>query len=275
MAERILPSEPIQVRPGYFLNVHESGNPHGRPVVFIHGRASSLDTWEKQLPAFAKDGRFRVIAYDINGHGFSNYVSHDKLEDHADDLCDLLRSLKITGPVDLVGHSDGTAIVQQFVLDHPEQVRKMVLISGYDRPPVFVRTLNKIALGAYWLARPVAVAKNRVHLMVLDALDKRPALGEPLHPPLEQLMEHFRTFNGFDIRKVVPIRVPPTLLIHATDDPRLSSHVKKRLKAKWDAVVAVAGRIRHSPHYFHPDRVNPVLFSFLADSSAPAEPPVK
>ncbi|QHJ00223.1 alpha/beta fold hydrolase [Xylophilus rhododendri] len=53
------------------LAVFESGNPRGRPVIFIHGFAQSHESWMRQLQAPELQGELRLIAFDLRGHGDS------------------------------------------------------------------------------------------------------------------------------------------------------------------------------------------------------------
>ena len=39
----------------------------GKPLIFIHGAAASHDMWKPQVEHFS--GRYRVIIYDVRGHG--------------------------------------------------------------------------------------------------------------------------------------------------------------------------------------------------------------
>ena len=55
---------------GLRLHVQETGNPNGRPILFIHGFSQCRLAWNKQMHSdLAKD--FRLVAMDIRGHGLS------------------------------------------------------------------------------------------------------------------------------------------------------------------------------------------------------------
>ena len=55
---------------GVELAVFESGNPNGRPVIFIHGFAQSHESWSKQMSA-PELQQLRLISFDLRGHGDS------------------------------------------------------------------------------------------------------------------------------------------------------------------------------------------------------------
>ena len=57
---------------GIHLNVRETGNPQGRPVLFIHGFAQSHGSWTRQMDSVALQRDLRMIAFDLRGHGDSD-----------------------------------------------------------------------------------------------------------------------------------------------------------------------------------------------------------
>lgn len=56
---------------GVRLNVVESGNPQGPAIVFVHGISQSWLSWVAQLADPALRARYRLIAFDLRGHGAS------------------------------------------------------------------------------------------------------------------------------------------------------------------------------------------------------------
>ena len=100
----------------------------GRPVVVLsHPLATAMEIWGYQLPVLQH--RFRVLLYDIRGHGQSaapgdNYT----LETLADDVAGLLDYLNIRQAA-FVGLSIGGMIGQIFALHYPEKVSALVLCS--------------------------------------------------------------------------------------------------------------------------------------------------
>src|SRR5262245_31686196 len=56
---------------GTQLHVIETGNPNGRPILFVHGFSQCGLTWSRQLASdLAND--FRLLAMDMRGHGLSD-----------------------------------------------------------------------------------------------------------------------------------------------------------------------------------------------------------
>jgi pimeloyl-ACP methyl ester carboxylesterase len=98
----------------------------GPDVVLVHGLASNLAFWYP-LVARRLARRFRVTAYDLRGHGYSDmpatgYTSADM----AEDLRSLLDRLRIDS-AHVVGHSFGGAVALHFASLFPERARSVTL----------------------------------------------------------------------------------------------------------------------------------------------------
>lgn len=121
----------------------------GKPVVLIHGFTLDRRMWDAEFEALSED--FRVIRYDLRGHGKSSSV--EKEFTHIDDLHALLKELGLT-KVQLIGLSLGGEIACNFSIAYPEQVQSAVLIDPYyplqDNAPKFAfnrRISEHISLG--------------------------------------------------------------------------------------------------------------------------------
>ena len=89
----------------------------GVPLVFIHGIGACNKLWQPQIEPFSK--RFKVISYDVRGHGKSSGF-HEKytIKLFASDLKVLLDSLGIT-KAHLCGLSMGGLIDYMKALRYP------------------------------------------------------------------------------------------------------------------------------------------------------------
>lgn len=104
----------------------------GEPCVLLHGTFVDGFFWKEQIPALSQE--FKVIVPDLRGHGLSDRpLEGYSSEVMAMDVRNLLKTLGIKR-VHLVGHSMGTRIALQFVLDYPQLVNKLVLTSGAAGP---------------------------------------------------------------------------------------------------------------------------------------------
>jgi 3-oxoadipate enol-lactonase len=96
-------------------------------VVLSHALATRSEIWGYQLPLLAS--RFRVLTYDVRGHGMSDAVGDPyTLTLLASDVAGLLEYLNIA-QVAFVGLSIGGMIAQQFALSYPRKLWALVLCS--------------------------------------------------------------------------------------------------------------------------------------------------
>jgi pimeloyl-ACP methyl ester carboxylesterase len=104
----------------------------GAAVVLIHGVGMARSIWEPQIDALR--GEFKVIAYDMLGHGGSALPCVDPaLADYAVQLADLLDHLDVAA-AHVVGHSMGALVALEFALRYPSRVTSVAALNAvYDR----------------------------------------------------------------------------------------------------------------------------------------------
>jgi non-heme chloroperoxidase len=120
---------------GVRLHVVETGNPKGRPILFIHGFSQSWLVWRRQMCSdLAND--YRLVALDLRGHGQSD-KPRDGYSDRivwADDINGVMRELNLEQPV-LCGWSYGSLVILDYIRQYGEDA-----ISGTS----FVDALTKL-----------------------------------------------------------------------------------------------------------------------------------
>ena len=105
------------------------GPGEGQTVVLVHGATIPMWIWDSQVGALTSAG-FRVLTYDMYGRGYSDRPDVDyNRELYRKQILDLLDTLDVTEPVDLVGLSLGGAIVTDFTANYPKRVRRLVLVA--------------------------------------------------------------------------------------------------------------------------------------------------
>ena len=110
---------------GIEINYEVSGKEGAPWLVLSHSLACSVRMWDPQVAAF-KD-RFRILNYDMRGHGASAAPSGAySLEMLADDVLGLMKQCGIQ-KARFVGLSIGGMIGQTLALKHPAPFEKMVL----------------------------------------------------------------------------------------------------------------------------------------------------
>jgi pimeloyl-ACP methyl ester carboxylesterase len=101
----------------------------GKPIVLIHGSYMNIPlNWAHIIPMLAKDRK--VVVAEMQAHGRTKDIDREfSYEGMADDVSGLLSHLKIDS-ADILGYSMGGGVAFQVAVRHPEQVRRLVVLSG-------------------------------------------------------------------------------------------------------------------------------------------------
>ena len=120
---------------GVRFRIQLDGPESGPPLMFSNSLGASLEMWDAQVAHFAKT--FRVIRYDVRGHGRSSAPSGPySLAMLAQDALRILDSLHIH-KTDWVGCSMGGMVGMHLLTHHRERIGKAVLgnTSPFMGPP--------------------------------------------------------------------------------------------------------------------------------------------
>ncbi|RYZ48931.1 MAG: alpha/beta hydrolase [Sphingobacteriales bacterium] len=101
----------------------------GKPLILLHGSFMTIPlNWSAMIPLLARDRK--VIVAEMQGHGRTRDTDRPmSYEAMADDVSGLLKHLHIDS-ADVLGYSMGGGIAFQTAIRHPEQVRRLIILSG-------------------------------------------------------------------------------------------------------------------------------------------------
>lgn len=123
--EQTAPAEPVRRYGilgggGVRLQAREWGNPDGPAILFVHGWSQCDLCWSGQVGSQLA-ARFRMITFDIRGHGMSDKPLHPgsyaREQLWADDLAAVIDQTRLERPV-VVAWSYGGLIVTDYVRAH-------------------------------------------------------------------------------------------------------------------------------------------------------------
>jgi pimeloyl-ACP methyl ester carboxylesterase len=128
----------------YYYEIHG----RGEPLLLLHGGLGSIGMFQPSIPDLAKERL--VIAVDLHGHGRT--ALGDRPISHAangDDLAVVLRKLGYQ-TVDVMGYSFGAGAALRLAIQHPNAVRRLVVVSApYAQDGFFPELLpQQAAVGA-------------------------------------------------------------------------------------------------------------------------------
>ena len=109
------------------LNMYYEIHGSGEPLVLLHGGFGLTGMFHVVLPDLAKTRQ--VIAVDLQGHGRTADIDRPlSPEAMGDDVAALIQHLGFT-QADVMGYSMGGAVALRTAIQHPEVVRKLVVVS--------------------------------------------------------------------------------------------------------------------------------------------------
>ena len=131
------------------VRVHYLERGEGPPLVLLHGNGSMVQDFEISGIVERLARQYRVIALDRPGFGHTNRPKSQNWTPaaQAELVHKVLVHLEINQAI-VVGHSWGTLVALSLALDHPADVRSLVLLSGYYFPSFRADVLASSAIAA-------------------------------------------------------------------------------------------------------------------------------
>ena len=117
----------LDVGDGHELYYEESGNPRGKPVVFLHGGPGG--GCNAKMRRFFNPDVYRIVLFDQRGCGRSTphaSVEHNSTWDLVDDI-EVLRAALQIKRWQVFGGSWGSTLALAYAEKHPEHVSELVL----------------------------------------------------------------------------------------------------------------------------------------------------
>jgi 3-oxoadipate enol-lactonase len=245
--------------------------PEGAPmIIFIHGFPLNKSIWDKQMNAL-KDN-YRVIAYDIRGHGATEVGAIDfSIDLFAIDLLCFMDALKIEKTV-LCGLSMGGYIALNAIQNHPGRFTALILSDTNctaDTPEAKEKRMNTIISikenGVEKLANdllpnlfaPESFKSNLEEIAAVKEMiltTSTPSLNKSLHA----LANRKETCS-----KLAKIKVPVLILVGEDDKitpPEAASAMHEKIKDSSLQVILHAG---HLSNMENENEFNSQLIKFM------------
>lgn len=252
---------------------YELTGPQEAPVVvLVHGLGLNRAVWQWLLPVLA--ARFRVLCYDVLGHGDSPPPrGQPVLRDLSEQLAALMDHLGIARAA-VVGFSLGGMVARRFAQDHADRVSALVILHSAHRrsekaqAAILFRVTQAEEHGP---AATVELALERWYTEACRA--SRPDLMEltrewvlandpKVYPRLYRILAH-----GVDeiLAPVPPIRCPALVLTGDEDfgnGPEMSAAIAAEIPG---ARLVILNHLRHMALAEDPEAVNRPVLAFLVD----------
>jgi flavin reductase (DIM6/NTAB) family NADH-FMN oxidoreductase RutF/pimeloyl-ACP methyl ester carboxylesterase len=248
---------------------HLAGPETAPAVVLIHGLGLNRAVWQWMVPDLAR--RFRVITYDLVGHGESQPPKRTPvLRDLSNQLTDLLDHLGI-GAAAIVGFSLGGMVARRFAQDHPARTHALVILhSPHRRSPeaqaAIVARVDKARAAGPAATVEAALLRWYTEAARPDLMDLTRAwvlANDPrIYPDLYSILA-----EGIDeITSPTPPIACPALVLTADQDygngPEMSAAIAAEIAG---ARLVVLKGLRHMALAEDPVAVNRPVMDFLSE----------
>lgn len=128
-------------------------------IVCVHGNPTWSYLWHDVIERLGD--RYRIVAVDQLGMGFSDRIAPRRYAERVRDLDDVIGALGIDGPVTLMGHDWGGAVCMGWAVDHPHRLAGMVLCNTGIAVPAGRRAPSLIRLAAAGPMTDLACRRTR------------------------------------------------------------------------------------------------------------------
>jgi pimeloyl-ACP methyl ester carboxylesterase len=238
----------------------------GPPLLLVHGLMVTGEMFEPVIERLATG--HRVIVPDLRGHGRSRGLPPPyHAAQLASDLARLLDHLDIDSAA-VLGYSQGGAIAQQFVLDHPGLCNRLVLVCTYafnmatprewlegHLAPLLIRFLGLKRLANLVVSQGAQqLSQERADWLARLMADQDGKL----------MVSAWRETMAFDSRHRLAEIQCPTLVVAASNDQAVPIHHAQMLHngIPGSQLVMIDGA-DHALIWTHPEKLMQVTDEFL------------
>jgi pimeloyl-ACP methyl ester carboxylesterase len=212
----------------------ETGSPNNPTLFFIHGSPGSWDAYKNYLKDTLLLQKYRMIAIDRPGFGYSDFGEAEDLKTQSEWIAHFIKTIKNGKPIVLIGHSLGGPVAVKLATENPDWYKHLVILAGAVDP--------KAEKPEQWR---YIIMKKPIRYLIPGAL--RPANDE-----LWYLKKDLQDMKP-DLKKIIS----DVTIIHGTKDPlvpysNVPFMVKEFVNAKSIDVISIENANHFIPweHFF-------------------------
>jgi pimeloyl-ACP methyl ester carboxylesterase len=242
----------------------------GKPFVFVHGAAGSHDNWHPQVKHFSD--RYRVITYDIRGHGKSSGSDRKySCALFADDLHTLLTALDIEQPI-LGGLSLGGMISQEYAVKYSENLSGLILADTAVATALTLKDkLQKwsfpVSLVKWYIRRKTPEEYARWSFGYFDMKEdvREYLIQEQLRMNQAEFLKLMDAVYGFELLDLASIKVPTLVVLGENERKAVFPHADKMIELIEKSKKVIISDAGHASNLENPEEFNRVLDEFFME----------
>ncbi|WNR45649.1 alpha/beta fold hydrolase [Paenibacillus roseipurpureus] len=234
---------------GTTLHYEVTGPASGKPIVFIHPPLLTLETFAYQKEQLSK--YFRVITFDIRGHGGSACTDQELTYSLiAADITHLLDHLNIESAY-VCGYSTGGTVALEAMIRFPSRFRGGIIVSGMSEL-TDLYNLSRVWL-AIRLARPSRFMKLLIEALTYGNADKSTTYQKlkerATHDSEQNVKSYFEQSMHYSCTNRLSTIQQPVLLIYGLEDRAFHPYAQQ-----------IHSQLPHSSLYFIKDAKHQIPF---------------
>ena len=240
-----------------------------RTIVFLNGLSQTTKSWGLMAPIFLN---FRLVFIDFIFQGSSDQEGEMRdFNQHAQDVLSVMDHLAIPTPI-LIGLSYGSLVAQNYAVNYPNRVEKLVLLSTFAHKTPYYEAIElswsrALEIGGYSLMldvmMPFVLSDNYFQNPLIPVELLKSARKEMIEAvSLRKLME--ATEKRPDYRKELEKIKVSTLVIHGDSDTLFSVDLGRQVANSIpNALFVVIPRTGHTLNLESVHLVNAEVSKFL------------
>ncbi len=242
---------------GQQLYHEEEGS--GKSIVFVHGACENSSFWNHQK---SLSDRYRVLTLDLPSHGKSKpMIGLVQLRRYAEIVTEFITK-KCPEKAVLVGHSMGGAIALLNAIEHPENLKGVVLVATGAKLGVLPSIREGLRTRFVETVKSVVGPRQFASTTNLEVV--RFVTNEIMKCKGEIASADYEACNGFDVRQRLRTISIPTLIIVGEEDKMTpvtwSTYMKENIPKSKLVIVKEAS---HLPMLERPADFNRHLSEFV------------
>ena len=244
----------------------------GEPLLLIPGLGATCRLWDPIVPELAR--HFTLIMLDNRGMGLSKAKKKPRtLADYSSDYAELLDFLNVD-ETHVLGLSLGGIAAQRLAVDHPQKIKRLVLMSCADRfSPYLLRITALLGHSLRWFPRMLFLQTMELLATAplyldehVDEIDKmmKEKCSDPV--PKSAMATQLRCLLRSEMEPADYNITSPTLVVAGQYDALIPSCYAKIMadKIPGSHFVLLKGA-GHNPLTEMPDVSLPLMIKFLRD----------